>query len=76
MVRSDGSFLPVEITNVNISKKERLAIVRDITAHCCQQGAFRVLQAGCETDKGARSRQGRAHSRRRVRGYGSPIRGS
>ena len=51
MVRGDGSFLPVEITNVNISEKERLAIVRDITAHCCQQGAFRVLQAGCETDK-------------------------
>ena len=38
MVRSDDSFLPVEITNVNISKKERLAIARDITAHCCQQG--------------------------------------
>ena len=51
MVRSDGSFLPVEITNVNISEKARLAIARDITAHCCQQGAFRVLQAGCETDK-------------------------
>ncbi|MCY3788465.1 MAG: helix-turn-helix domain-containing protein [Gemmatimonadetes bacterium] len=51
MVRSDGSFLPVEITNVNLSKKERLAIVRDITAHCCQQGAFRILQAGCEADK-------------------------
>ena len=51
IVRNDGSFLPVEITNVNISKKERLAIVRDITAHCCQQGAFRVLQAGCEADK-------------------------
>ena len=51
MVRSDGSFLPVEITNVNISEKKCLAIARDITAHCCQQGAFRVLQAGCETDK-------------------------
>ena len=50
VVRSDGSFLPVEITNVNISKKERLAIVRDITAYCCQQGAFRVLQAGCEAE--------------------------
>ena len=51
MVRSDDSFLPVEITNVNISEKVRLAIVRDITAHCCQQGAFRVLQAGCEAEK-------------------------
>ncbi len=51
MVRSDDSFLPVEITNVNISKKVRLAIARDITAHCCQQGAFHVLQAGCETEK-------------------------
>ncbi len=51
MVRGDGSFLPVEITNVNISEKERLSIVRDITTHCCQQGAFRVLQAGCDADK-------------------------
>ncbi|MDE2811432.1 MAG: helix-turn-helix domain-containing protein [Gemmatimonadota bacterium] len=51
MVRSDDSFLPVEITNVNISEKERLAIARDITAHCCQQGAFRVLQAGCEAER-------------------------
>ena len=51
MMHSDGSFLPVEITNVNISKKECLAIVRDITTHRCQQGAFRVLQAGCEADK-------------------------
>ena len=51
MVRGDGSFLPVEITNVNISEKERLSMVRDITAHCCQQGAFRVLQAGCDADK-------------------------
>ena len=51
MVRSDGSFLPVEITNVNISEKARLAIARDITAHCCQQGAFRVLQAGCEAER-------------------------
>ncbi len=51
MVRSDGSFLPVEITNVNISEKERLAIVRDITIHCCQQGAFRVLLAGCNSDR-------------------------
>jgi len=50
MVRSDGSFLPVEITNVNISEKERLVIARDNTAHCCQQGAFRVLQAGCEAE--------------------------
>ena len=50
MVRSDGSLLPVEITNVNISEKARLAIVRDITDHHCQQGAFRVLQAGCETE--------------------------
>ncbi len=51
MVRSDSSFFPVEITNVNISEKAHLAIVRDITAHCCQQGAFRVLQTGCETEK-------------------------
>ena len=51
MVRGDGSFLPVEITNVNISEKERLSIVRDITTHCCQQGAFRVLLAGCDADK-------------------------
>lgn len=51
MVRSDGSFLPFEITNVNISEKVRLVIARDITAYCCQQGAFRVLQAGCEIDK-------------------------
>ena len=51
MMHSDGSFLPVEITTVNISKKERLAIVRDITTHRCQQGAFRVLQAGCKADK-------------------------
>ena len=51
MARRDGSLLPVEITNVNISAKERLAIARDITAHCCQQGAFRVLQAGCEAEK-------------------------
>ena len=51
MVHSDGSFLPIEITNVNISEKARLAIARDITAHCCQQGAFRVLQAGCEAEK-------------------------
>ena len=51
MVRSDGSFLPIEITNVNISEKEHLSIVRDITAHCCQQGAFRVLQAGCDANK-------------------------
>ena len=51
MVRSDGSFLPVEITNVNISEKARLAITRDVTAPCCQQGAFHVLQAGCETEK-------------------------
>ncbi|MCY4604885.1 MAG: helix-turn-helix domain-containing protein [Gemmatimonadetes bacterium] len=51
MVRGDGSFLPVEITNVNISEKERLAIVRDITTRRCQRGAFRVLQAGCEADK-------------------------
>ena len=51
MVRSDGSFLPVEITNVNISEKERLVIARDITTHCCQQGAFRVLQAGCDANK-------------------------
>ena len=51
MMHSDGSFLPVEITNVNISKKECLAIVRDITTHRCQQGAFRVLQAGCEIEK-------------------------
>ena len=50
MVRSDGSFLPVEITNANISEKERLVIARDNTAHCCQQGAFRVLQAGCEAE--------------------------
>jgi len=50
MMHSDGSFLPVEITNVNISEKERLAIVRDMSYHCCQQGAFRVLQAGCEAD--------------------------
>ena len=51
MVRGDGSFLPVEITNVNISEKERLVIARDITTHCCQQGAFRVLQAGCDANK-------------------------
>ena len=51
MVRSDDSFLPVEITNVNISEKECLSIVRDITAHCCQQGAFRVLQTGCDANK-------------------------
>ena len=75
MVLSDGSFLPVEITNVNISEKARLAIARDITAHCCQQGAFRVLQAGCETDKVRDLGQGRAHPRRRIRGYGRPIRG-
>ena len=31
MKHSDGSFLPVEITNVNINEKECLAIVRDIT---------------------------------------------
>ena len=51
MIHSDGSFLPVEITNVNINEKECLATVRDITDQCCQQGAFRVLQAGCEADK-------------------------
>ena len=51
MVCSDGSFLPVEITNVNISKKAHLVIARDITAHGCQQGAFRVLQAGCEAER-------------------------
>jgi len=51
MVRSDGSFLPVEITNVNFIEKECLAIVRDITTRRCQQGAFRVLQAGYEADK-------------------------
>ena len=51
MVRGDGSFLPVEITSVNISQKECLSIVRDITTHCCQQGAFRVLLAGCDADK-------------------------
>ncbi len=51
MVRSDGSFLPVEITNVNISEKACLVIARDNTAHCCQQGAFRVLQAGCDANK-------------------------
>ncbi len=51
MVRRDGSFLPVEIINVNISEKERLVIVRDITTHCCQQGAFRVLLAGCAANK-------------------------
>ena len=51
MVHRDGSFLLVEITNVNISEKERLVIVRDITAHGCQQGAFRVLQAGCDANK-------------------------
>ncbi|MCY3669395.1 MAG: helix-turn-helix domain-containing protein [Gemmatimonadetes bacterium] len=51
MVRSDDSFLPVEITNVNISKKARLVIARDITARCCQQGTFRVLQAGCEAER-------------------------
>ena len=51
VMHRDGSFLPVEITNVNIGEEERLAIVRDITAQGCQQGAFRVLQAGCETDK-------------------------
>ena len=51
MVRRDDSFLPVEITNVNINQKECLATVRDITDQCCQQGAFRVLQAGCEADK-------------------------
>ena len=51
MRHSDGSFLPVEITSVNINEKECLAIVRDITTHRCQQGAFRVLQAGCEADK-------------------------
>ena len=51
MVCSDDSFLPVEITNVNISEKARLVIVRDNTAYCCQQGAFRVLQAGCDANK-------------------------
>ena len=51
MVRRDGSFLPVEITNVNIGEREHLAIVRDITARRCQQGAFSVLKAGCEIDK-------------------------
>ena len=51
MVRRDGSFLPVEITNVNFIEKEHLAIVRDITARRCQQGAFCVLKAGCEIDK-------------------------
>ena len=51
MLRRDDSFLPVEITNVNINQKECLTIVRDITDQCCQQGAFRVLQAGCEADK-------------------------
>ena len=51
MKHSDDSFLPVEITNVNINEKECLVIVRDITTHRCQQGAFRVLQAGCEADK-------------------------
>ena len=50
MVRSDGSFLPVEITNVNTSEKEHWVVVRDITAHCCQQGTFRVLQAGYEVE--------------------------
>ena len=49
--RRDGSFFPIEITNVNINRKECLAIVRDITDQCCQQGAFRVLRAGCEADK-------------------------
>ena len=51
MVRRDNSLLPVEITSVNINQKECLAIVRDITDQCCQQGAFRVLQTGCEADK-------------------------
>ena len=51
MVRRDGSLLPVEITNVNISEKACLVIARDNTAHCCQQGAFRVLQAGCDANK-------------------------
>ena len=51
MVRSDDSFLPVEITNVNFIENECLAIVRDITTRRCQQGAFRVLQTGCQADK-------------------------
>lgn len=51
MVCSDSNLLPAEINNVNISEKVRLVTVRDITAHCCQQGAFRVLQAGCEAEK-------------------------
>lgn len=51
MMHSDGRFFPVAITHVNISENARLAIVRDTTAACCQQGAFRVLQAGCEIDK-------------------------
>ena len=51
MACSDDSFLPVEITNVNINEKECLAIVRDTTDHRCQQGAFHVLRAGCEIDK-------------------------
>lgn len=51
MVCRDGNFLPVEINNVNISEKVRLVTVRDLTAHCCQQGAFRVLQAGCEAEE-------------------------
>ncbi len=51
MVRRDGSFLPAELTNINISDKEHLVVVRDITTHCYQQGAFRVLLVGCEADK-------------------------
>ena len=51
LMHSDGSFLPVEITNVKISEEERLATVRDITTRRCQQGAFRVLQAGCQADR-------------------------
>ena len=75
MVRSDGSLLPVEITNVNISEKARLAIVRDITGHHCQQGAFRVLQAGCETETVRDLGKVVRILGRRARGYGGSVRG-
>ena len=45
-----AAFFPSRPPTSISAKKERLVIVRDITAHGCQQGAFRVLQAGCEAE--------------------------
>ena len=75
MVRSDDSFLPVEIINVNIRQKSALGhCARHYRSLLSARGLPR-LAGWLRNRKGTRSKQGRAHSRRRARGYGRPIRG-